>query len=210
MEPITKDRWQQAQAAEIGFHSMPMEQGVYHWFNTYLNNFKFCNIEFDQKGKTIIEVGCADFPALNYCLNYKGFVVEPLPMQHLGTICERNNITWIKQPLEEAELPQADEIWLFNVMQHIIDPDLFVKKCKETAKVIRFFEPINYPTCEYHPHTFTIDDFKGWFGECVQLYTGKYVPGFHDADCAYGVWEKSEVYIETQCGKINVNTNVNV
>jgi hypothetical protein len=112
-----------------------------------------------------------------------------LEIETLEVICKEKGIERIKEPVEEIDLPECDEIWIFNVMQHIIDPDLFVEKCKASAKLIRYFEPVDYPTCRYHPHTFSMDDFTRWFDE-PKLYKD-FVSHFHDAICAYGVWIKN-------------------
>ena len=187
---ITKERWQEAQAAEKGFHKYSLEEGLKIYGFSYENNFRYCEIPKDLEGKTIVEVGCAGFPALYFRENYKwGVIVEPIYTSTLNTICKQRNLEWIMAPVEEIDLPESDEIWLFNVMQHIIDPELFIEKCKAATKTIRYFEPINYPTCLYHPHSFTMGDFKRWFVE-PKLYND-YVPHFHDSECAYGIWKAS-------------------
>lgn len=186
---ITKDRWQEAQIAERKQHTFSYKEGFFYYKNSYDNYFDFLGINYDQSGKTIIEIGCADFPALEHCTFKKGYVVEPMPSEILEKIAKYKNLTIINKPVEEIVLPKSDEVWLFNVMQHIIDPDLFILNCKNSANVIRFFEPINYGTCVYHPHDYTLEDFIGWFGSCVKKYEDK-IMLFHEADCAYGSWYK--------------------
>jgi hypothetical protein len=186
---ISKQEWKEAQEAEKGFHNYDMAEGLRLYGYSYSNHFKYLDIPEDLGGKTIIEIGCAGFPALYFRKNYKGVVVEPLEIETLETICKEKGIERIKSPVEEIDLPECDEIWLFNVMQHIIDPELFVTKCKAAAKLIRYFEPVDYPTCVYHPHTFSVDDFKRWFGE-PKIYED-FVPHFHDAKCVYGNYNVS-------------------
>ena len=82
------------------------------------------------------------------------------------------------------------ETWLLNVMQHVQDPDLFIQKCKEKSHTIRFFEPIDWIEEIYHPHVFHLEDYKEWFGECTNFYRGGSIRGFHQANCAYGIWRK--------------------
>lgn len=186
---ITKKRWQEAQTAERTMHTFEEAEGIAYYKKTYQHYFRFVQLGFDLGGLSVIEVGPADFPALRHCKNYNGVIVEPMPSELLKKFCDESGVWLIRKPIEEiTTLPEATEVWLFNVMQHIIDPDGFIDKCKQMGQRIRFFEPINYPTCEYHPHTYTLDDFKGWFGECVQEYKGGSVPGFHEADCVYGVF----------------------
>lgn len=187
-EAISLQQWQEAQIAEKKFHEYDMEEGLRIYGFSYSNHFGYLSIPEDLGGKTIIEIGCAGFPALYFRKNYKGIIVEPLITFTLDMICSEKGLLWVRSAVEDITLPSADEIWIFNVMQHIRDPELFILKCKEAADIIRFFEPIDYPVCEYHPHTFSADDFRRWFGE-VSIYKDR-VPHFHDADCAYGVWRK--------------------
>lgn len=188
MTAISKDQWLIAQTAEKEMHTMSYEEGSKHYKHSYDCYFKYLGIGYNHSTKTIIEIGCADFPALEHCKVLKGICVEPMPSSILKEIAKRKKLEIIQAPVEEIDLPKCDEIWLLNVMQHIIDPDLFVSRCKDAAKIIRYFEPIDYPTCIYHPHTFTLNQFKNWFND-AKRYNDK-VPGFHEAECAYGTWIK--------------------
>ncbi len=101
-------------------------------------------------------------------------------------------IVWFQRAFEDIpHPPPVAETWLFNCLQHVRDPELVIAKAKETSGVIRFFEPVDYPTCVYHPHTFTQDNFERWFGDSVKRYTDR-VPGFFDSDCVYGTWSRCE------------------
>lgn len=190
IQPITKERWLSAQTAERACHGLEFTDGLGHYAQSYANVFRYLGMETDQHGKTIMEIGPADFPALAYCQNYTGIIVEPMPSDHLSLICGTRDIQIVTSPVEEIELPEVEECWIFNLLQHVIDPELLIAKCKEAAEVIRFFEPVDYPTCEYHPHTFSEADFVRWFGDSVKRYKGGSVAGFHGSDCAYGTWRK--------------------
>lgn len=194
MTPITLDRWHQAQQAERKLHKMGFNEGIGHYYWSYRNYFKYLDILPDQQGKMIIEIGPADFPAFMFCYNINGIIIEPMQSDYLAEIAKRIDIDVCTTPVEHAnKLPKCDEIWLLNVMQHVIDPEVFVSKCKDAADVIRFFEPINQPTCEHHPHTFSDIDYINWYGiDVVKYYTDK-LPGFFDDVCVYGVWAKNDV-----------------
>lgn len=192
IQSITKERWSLAQAAERSFHVLDFQSGYDLYEKSYGHVFRYLGLEKDQKLKTIVEVGPADFPALAYCENVRGIVVEPMESNHLDMICSALSIFRISKPLEEISLAaikemDADEAWCFNCLQHIIDPELFIEKCKQIAPVIRFFEPIDFGTSDCHPHTYSIDDFVRWFGH-AERYKGGSDEGFHTADCAYGTW----------------------
>lgn len=191
---ITMERWQKAQIAERQYHTMTYMEGLLHYANSYKHYFHYVGLGNNLHGLNVIEVGPADFPALNQCTGEgMHIVVEPMPSEYLERICKEKGITLIVMPFESIQwdaLNGITEIWLFNVMQHIIDPDTFIAQAKVIADRIRFFEPIDQAITEYHPHTYTLADYQNYFGEAVQLYTGGNIPGFHEADCAYGVWIK--------------------
>lgn len=193
---ITDERWNEAQKAERACHDRFLEKDGEeyvrnHYQETYAKYFKYLDIKHKQGGKTIVEIGCADFPALAWCENMNGILIEPLPSKILReTVKNRIDLELISKKVEDIEkMPISDEVWLLNVLQHVQDPEVFIEKCKENTKVIRFFEPIDWPIEIYHPHTFTEQDFRNWFGSCVNRYGGT-DREFHTAHCAYGIWKK--------------------
>lgn len=179
IQPVSQGRWQQAQTAEAKTVIYDSERSRL----AYGNIFQYLGMNLDQEGKKIVEVGCGAYPAVVWCYNVEGLVIEPLWFKPLTAFVD---LTWFQEPFEDWKVIKSSECWIFNAMQHVRDPELFVQKAKETAPVIRYFEPVDYGTCEYHPHTFTQDDFVRWFGE-AKRYTDR-IDGFFDADCCYGTW----------------------
>lgn len=57
---------------------------------------------------------------------------------------------------------QADEVWIYNVLQHVEDPEKIIKNAQAYAPVIRLFEWINIPPHEGHPHMLTSYDLANW------------------------------------------------
>lgn len=190
-QPITKERWLEAQQGEKVFHvAEPLEMSYKHYKTTYEHYFKWLDINPDLKGKSVIEIGPGRIAALLFCTNHKlSFVLEPTEYEGVAHLYEKENLLVFKKTAEEIDLPRVDEVWLFNLLQHVQDPDLLINKCKEVAKVIRFFEPVDLPTNLEHPFSFSMDDFKGYFGDCVKEYAANQgIEGFHGARCAYGVY----------------------
>lgn len=191
---ISQQRWAEAQEAERICHDNFLAkagiEGVKaHYADSYCRYFSYLGIDLDERDKVIMEIGCADFPALQICAVKKGILVEPLPSPILKEIVEHYpNLELIQDKVEDIDLPECDEIWLLNVMQHVVDPDLFIEKCKKAAKVIRFFEPIDWPIEIYHPHTFDFNWYLKHFPE-AKRYEGT-EKNFHTAHCAYGIWER--------------------
>lgn len=190
-EPISHDRWLAAQAAERTFHTETFEEGYAHYNDSYRQYFQHLGIVYDLQNKNIVEIGPADFPALAYCINRGNscFIIEPMPSEHL----KRFSIFILAMMAEDA-IYEADEVWLFNVLQHVVDPYKIVERAKAQSKVIRFFEPINYGTNECHPWNLTMAMFKEWFGDSVKHYpAGQNVQNFHTWECAYGIWRKERL-----------------
>lgn len=191
IESITKERWQEAQDAERRFHTESFVEGFQHYQESYIQYFKYLNINRDLENLDICEIGPADFPALSYCENVsKGSVIiEPLPSSFLK-LTPFNIIT---TPAEDAEY-DVDEVWLMNVLQHVINPYQIVERAKKQAKVIRFFEPVNYGVNDCHPWNLTMEMFNQWFPGVVKYYPpNQPVKNFHTWSCAYGVWENKNI-----------------
>lgn len=196
---ISKETWHQAQKGEINHHVGNFdlnEQSKSHYNDVYKNVFKFVdpNFAFDVKNKKILEIGPGVFAALIYCQNTtQSAIVEPMDLpENVRQFYESRGIKIFKNAVEDLEFEQYDEVWVFNVMQHIWNPDVFVAKLKAISKRILFFEPIGTPLDDLHVHSYTLQDFQKYFGENVaKQYNGRSVPHFHTSNCAYGVWDKS-------------------
>jgi hypothetical protein len=188
-EPITDERWNLAQHGEkFGHIEKVVEQSYADFKINYGYYFEYLNIDnTDLKQKSIAEIGCARISSLFFCNNYsKSYVIEPTHYPEADKYYEGKDIVKIYERAEVCKFPKVDEVWMFNLLQHVQNPDLLIEKCKQNSKVIRFFEPIDYEINEQHPFKFSFDDFKNYFGDCVQLYHGR--PGFHQANCAYGIY----------------------
>jgi hypothetical protein len=184
---VTKERWEAAQVEERKFHTEGFHEGREHYGITYEQYFKYLGIEKDLQGKNIVEIGPADFPALAYCENLgpNCLVIEPMPSENL----KLSGLTILQDIAEEA-VYEADEVWLMNVLQHVIDPHKIVDRAKQQSKVIRYFEPVNYGTDVCHPWNLTKEMFEGWFGEVNYYPKNTTAVWFHTWECVYGVWQK--------------------
>lgn len=183
---VTHSQWLAAQSAERRFHNESFEVGYAHYAESYCQYFEYLDIPLDMNGKNIVEIGPADFPALGYLTN-RGegcMIIEPMPSEHL----KRFSVPINTGMAEDVDY-EADEVWLFNILQHVVDPYKIVERARSQAGVIRFFEPINYGIDECHPWNLTMNMFKEWFGDCVKHYpAGQKVQNFHTWECAYGIW----------------------
>jgi hypothetical protein len=199
---ITTERWHEAQVAEVEAHNNDQRNTAQHYAETYKTYFKYVGLGTDLQGLNVIEIGPAMHSALAICTNFgKVLILEPIHSEELFSFVRNQGIPLIDEPLESISDEQLLsvrenvkgplEVWLFNVLQHVIDPDKFIGKCKLVADRIRFFEPVNTPIAPHHPHSYTDGDYIKWFGiDVCKLYFGGTEPNFHTADCVYGVWIK--------------------
>ena len=188
---IERSKWEEGQRLEKEYHDYGLLPGYEHHRKFYAGYFEYLGIDKDVNGKRILEIGPANFPLLGYCSSTeKCSVLEPMESEFLDFICELKEINVIHELAEEVELPEVDEVWLCNVLQHVRDPNIIIDKCKEASDIIRFFEPIDTDIDPMHHWIFTIDYFKEKFGEATLYHQNMEEPYFHKWRCAYGIWKK--------------------
>lgn len=190
-EKFSKERWDQAQIQEKQEHFLDYETAKNHYQTTYDHYFNYLNIDKNLNNKIILEIGPAKIAGLMFCHNYKkSYIIEPTIYEDCLPFYDKK-IKFIHEPAETCDFPKVDEVWLLNILQHTMDPDLIIERCKENSKVIRFFEPINTSIDTAHLHSFTLEYYKNKFGENVNHYVGGTITSnFHQHECAYGIWEK--------------------
>jgi hypothetical protein len=67
-------------------------------------------------------------------------------------------------PGEELKETGWDEVWIYNVLQHTVDPRLIIENAKRAAPVLRLFEWIDLPPHDGHPHMLTAPALRDWIG----------------------------------------------
>lgn len=121
----------------------------------------------DLDGKIVVDIGGGPSSLLLKAINGKFIVVDPC--EYPKWVEERYwyaNIEYIKQPAElvsESILETADEVWIYNVLQHVMDPEEIIKKAK-LAKKVRVFEWIDSEVNAMHPHQLTEEKLNSWLG----------------------------------------------
>jgi hypothetical protein len=199
VDSISQERWEEAQRGEeIFFHHDYENESAYR--NTafiILQKYFNLNIETDLVGKKILECGGGCYPASYFCVGLKKIInVEPLYDKFPDSVKQKllsKKIESISVPFEDYNTKtKFDEVWFFNVLQHVRDPIMQIENAKKIAKTIRVFEPINTPVNNEHPHSFNLEFFENQFSNIeIKVHKGGSVDNFHGADCAYFVWEKS-------------------
>lgn len=135
----------------LNIETVPNRAGYYCW---------------DVGGKTILDIGGGPVSMLLKAKNLKaGFVCDPTP--YPKWVSERytaKKITLWKGEGETEQDTTYDEVWIYNVLQHVRDPEKIIQNALRAAPVLRLFEWIDIPPHEGHPHMLTAANLMGWLG----------------------------------------------
>lgn len=137
-------------AQRMGLHKMADSQGPY----------------FNLNGLSVLDVGGGPISLLLKCRDRgRCVVVDPC---HYPAWIERRykaaNIEYRRSKAESMAFDEVfDEVWIYNVLQHVIDPKQVAQKCLEYAKIVRVFEWLEIGIAPGHPHNLLEKDLDRWF-----------------------------------------------
>ena len=183
---ITRERWVKAQNSErshIAFDRSTAERNA-----TVVIEQIFKDKLGDFGGKKIVVVGGGSYPEICFTPGVNGYSIDPLNDAYDSNHkAEFPNINWIASAFEDWETELIfDEVWFFNVLQHVIDPKACLEKAGKIASVVRVFEPVDTPTNIECPHSLGRDLFSECYGGLeVENFEGGSIPNFHGANCVY-------------------------
>lgn len=116
----------------------------------------------DLKNKSVIDLGCGPVSLLLRSKNFSfAYAVEP---NDYGDVVNKKyiekNINLIKSPIENLKKEQLkekfDELWMYNVLEHVISPKECLEKILELCpSKIRIFEWLDIPPHQGHPFLLT-------------------------------------------------------
>jgi hypothetical protein len=112
---------------------------------------------FNANNKTILDIGGGPTSMLLKCKNLKyGKVVDPI--EYPTWTKDRytsHNIEVIVDSGENVNEKNWDEVWIYNCLQHVEDPNRIIQNALKAGKILRIFEWINLPPHPGHPHELT-------------------------------------------------------
>jgi hypothetical protein len=115
------------------------------------------DFNIDMRGATVVDIGGGPVSLLLKCINVHGTVVDPL--EYPRWVYARYaavNINYIQMRGEDlAPGPGCgpfDEVWIYNCLQHVDDPEKIIRNARAMATTVRVFEWIDIPAHEGHPH----------------------------------------------------------
>lgn len=137
-----------------------------HYVYARLMGLQRQHYSFDVFDRSILDIGGGPSSMLLKTINLKsGKVVDPI--SYLRWTRSRYHIKKIKVEVktgEEVTDTGFDEVWIYNCMQHAIDPGKIIANARRAASVLRLFEWIDVPAHDGHPHELTENNLNNWIG----------------------------------------------
>jgi len=132
-----------------------------------LDAFKVTNPErlqgyvYDLQGKSVLDVGGGPVSLLLKCINLgRGVVVDPckFPPWTRGRYAGSGiNLMRVKAEGLSSGVSDGpfDEVWIYNVLQHVEDPRKVLEVALSLGKVVRLFDWLETPVNAGHVHSLT-------------------------------------------------------
>jgi hypothetical protein len=118
-----------------------------------------CAIIRGLEGKKVLDIGGGPSSMLLKTFKLsRAKVIDPLKYPTwVYHRYDQANIEWeieYGEQIKESD-NSFDEVWIYNVLQHVTNPELIIQNAKKIAPSIRIFEWINIPPCPGHPQELT-------------------------------------------------------
>lgn len=124
---------------------------------------------YDLGGVSVLDIGGGPVSLLLKCKNRgASMVIDPCeyPMWTIDRYSEAL-IGYQKKAGEDINPKKSakyDEVWIYNVLQHVQDPAKIIKNARAVGKIIRLFEWVDLPPQPGHPHMLTEKSLNEWLG----------------------------------------------
>lgn len=134
---------------------------------------------YDLQGKSVLDIGGGPASILLKTINGKDLVmVDPCPYpQWVRSRYAAKKILWSRVKGEDigSTSGRYDEVWIYNCLQHVDNPQAIIENARAVAPVLRIFEWIDIPAHEGHPHELKEDLLNEWIGAegTVEYMTGE-------------------------------------
>lgn len=123
---------------------------------------------YDLRGSSVLDIGGGPVSMLLKAINFRSAVViDPCPYPAWTRArYKAAGITYLPIEGEYFFDPQSfDEVWIYNVLQHVIDPASVIETARKHADILRIFEWVDAETNAAHPHVLTADKLTEWIGK---------------------------------------------
>ena len=121
---------------------------------------------YDGGGLSYLDIGGGPVSVLLKFRNARRRVVAD-PCPYPFWIYERyakEGIECMVTPGEIAGLPSVDVALIYNVLQHVSDPQKIIENALRSSKTLHMFEWVDMPPHAGHPHCLTQEKLETWTG----------------------------------------------
>ena len=121
----------------------------------------------DLAGRSVLDLGGGPVSLLLKCVNLGAGCAVVDPCGYPDWVTDRyaaHGIQHYREPGETFDRDESsDEAWIYNVLQHVEDPEAVARVALEHAPVVRVFEWIRTGVSVGHPNDLTAELLDGWF-----------------------------------------------
>lgn len=118
----------------------------------------------DLGGRSVVDIGGGPCSLLLQCRNVgRGVVVDPMPLSEAEADRYRKaGVTYLQVRAEDfaPSGESYDEVWMMNVLQHVGDPAVVLRKVGQMAQLVRIFEWLDQDAREGHCATLPEEAFR--------------------------------------------------
>lgn len=122
---------------------------------------------YDMEGASVLDLGGGPASILLKATNLgRATVVDPC--EYPDWIRQRYTVAGVDYERVPAEQWTSevtyDECWIYNVLQHVQDPERIIANARASAMIVRIFEWIDLPPHLGHPHELKAASLTSWLG----------------------------------------------
>jgi len=147
--PIPVERWAEAQKGELDFWQSEDRSALARYLDGIYMAALGINLD-SVAGLSVLDLGGGPMP-MAWLMGLpvaELTVVDPLPIDSTAPFLR------IHSAAEDYTGPQCDEVWGYNVLQHVRDPALVIATAKVHARQrVRWFDWTDSKIEAHHPHS---------------------------------------------------------
>lgn len=120
---------------------------------------------WNLSGKTVLDIGGGPVSILLKCAAKERTVVDPCDypiwVEQRYADC---GVNFLQIKGEQIGLTGYDEVWIYNVLQHVDDPKQIIENALAAGKIVRIFEWVEAGITDGHIHNLTAKNLDEWLG----------------------------------------------
>lgn len=120
----------------------------------------------DMSGQSVLDMGGGPISLLLKCCNVLGTIIDPCDYpEWVSQRYVTAGIELIKCKGEDYKAEGIFDLGLcYNVLQHVVNPELVIRNMRYSCKEIRIFEWLENGVSPGHPNNLTELELNGWLG----------------------------------------------